>query len=678
MFAILKREVSTFFASSIGYLVITIFLLLTGLTLWIFKGNFNILDNGFADLSPYFSFVPWILIFLVPAITMRSLADEKKSGTLELLLTKPLSKWEIILGKFLGSFILILLALLPTLLYIYTLYQLANPIGNIDMGSIMGSFIGLLFLAAAYTSIGIFSSSITDNQIVAFIVGIFICFMFYAGFDGLSEYDLFGSSLHIEKLGMEYHFESMARGVLDSRDLLYFIVIIAIFLTITVRLLGPKTINKRDWTWIIGLPLSLIVLAFILQGTYARLDLTEDQRYTLSEPALAIVDEVESPILIDVFLAGDFPSEYRRLQTETRQILEEFSIHNDNIQFNFIDPLEDDALRESNIQNLAQRGMQPLQLSVREGGKASQELIFPWALASYNGQTVNIPLLKNKVGASQEEIITNSIQNLEYTFAEGFKKLTAPKDKNIAILKGNGQLGDIYIADFLRSLREYYNLAPFTLDSVAKNPAAVLNQIKEYDLVISAKPTENFLEEEKLILDQFTMQGGKSLWMFEPFIMDKDSLYNESGSAVAIIRDLNLTDYFFKYGVRLNPVIVKDMYSAPITLAMGEGSNAQFQQLQWPYSPLAANNPNHPITDNINLVRFDFAGQIDTLKNDVSKTILLKSSELSQLQGVPSQVSIDIVTQEPDPTSFTAGPQNLAILLEGKFTSVYNNRILPF
>jgi ABC-2 type transport system permease protein len=204
-----------------------------------------------------------------------------------------------------------------------------------------------------------------------------------------------------------------------------------------------------------------------------------------------------------------------------------------------------------------------------------------------------------------------------------------------------------------------------------------LDQLNGFDLIISAKPTEAFSEEEKFVLDQYTMNGGKSLWLTEAIIMDKDSLLNDSGSAVAIMKELNLTDFFFKYGVRINPVIVSDMYSAPITLAIGEGSNAQFQPIQWQYSPLAASNPNHPITSNLNLIKFDFASQIDTLKNDVEKTILLRSSPLSKLEGIPKEISLDVVTQEPNPEAFNKGPQTFAVLLEGEFTSVYNNRIKP-
>jgi len=230
MLAILKKEINSFFASPIGYLVIAIFLLLNGLFLWVFKGEFNILDNGFADLSTFFLLAPWILIFLIPAVTMRSFSDEKKQGTLELLLTKPISTLQLVLGKYLGAFLLIIIALLPTLLYVYTVYQLGNPMGNLDFGSTLGSYFGLLFLVAAYTAIGVFASTISDNQIVAFIVAVFLCLFFYIGFEGIADVI---SSNTVEQLGMNAHYKSMSRGVLDTRDLIYFLSVTILFIALT-------------------------------------------------------------------------------------------------------------------------------------------------------------------------------------------------------------------------------------------------------------------------------------------------------------------------------------------------------------------------------------------------------------------------------------------------------------
>ena len=196
-------------------------------------GELNILDNGLASLSSFFLLAPWILIFLVPAVTMRSFSDEKKQGTLELLVTKPISHFQIVLGKYFGAFVLILMALVPTLLYVYTISQLGNAEEGLDMGSTIGSYFGLLFLIGAYTAIGVFASTLSDNQIVAFIIAVFICFFFYFGFEGLSNYNIFDNLVYMENLGMSAHYNSMSRGVIDTRDLVYFVTISLAFLLFT-------------------------------------------------------------------------------------------------------------------------------------------------------------------------------------------------------------------------------------------------------------------------------------------------------------------------------------------------------------------------------------------------------------------------------------------------------------
>ena len=233
MKALLLREIKSFFGSPIGYLVIAIFLLLNGLFLWVFDGDFNILNSGYADMSPFFKLAPWILIFLIPAVTMKSFSDEKKQGTLEILFTKPLSLWEIVNGKFLGAFILILIAIIPTLFYVFIVSSFTEAQSTFDYGSTIGSYFGLLFLIGAYTSIGVFTSTLSDNQIVAFIIAVFLCLFFYFGFDGLS--NLFGGFSNIIKtLGMDFHFKSMSRGVLETSDIIYFISINILFLAGTV------------------------------------------------------------------------------------------------------------------------------------------------------------------------------------------------------------------------------------------------------------------------------------------------------------------------------------------------------------------------------------------------------------------------------------------------------------
>ena len=231
MKALLIREIKSFFGSPIGYLVVGLFLLMTGLFLWVFSGDFNILNSGYADLSPFFKLTPWIFIFLIPAITMRSFSEEIKQGTIELLFTKPISLWQIVLGKYLGAFTLVLIALLPTLLYVWVLSNYGAPAGSIDLGSTWGSYFGLLFLASTYISIGVFTSTLTENQIVSFILAVLFSFIVYYGFEAVS--NTFNMPF-ISNLGIENHFTSMSRGVIDTRDLIYFISSSFLFLYVTV------------------------------------------------------------------------------------------------------------------------------------------------------------------------------------------------------------------------------------------------------------------------------------------------------------------------------------------------------------------------------------------------------------------------------------------------------------
>lgn len=241
MIALLKKEIRTFLSSLIGYVVICVFLLITGLFMWIFPGDFNVLDMGYANIDTLFFISPWVFMFLIPAVTMRSFAEEKRAGTIELLFTKPLTDTQIILAKYFAGLLLVIVALVPTLIYYITVYSLGNPVGNIDSGGTWGSYIGLLLLAAGYVAIGIFASSITNNQIVSFLVAAMLCFFMYTGFQSLGSFDLFGSlDDFIMKLGIQDHYSSLSRGLIDSRDVVYFFALIAIFILLTKTVLGSR------------------------------------------------------------------------------------------------------------------------------------------------------------------------------------------------------------------------------------------------------------------------------------------------------------------------------------------------------------------------------------------------------------------------------------------------------
>ncbi|WP_445454222.1 gliding motility-associated ABC transporter substrate-binding protein GldG [Flavobacterium sp. 25HG05S-40] len=424
----------------------------------------------------------------------------------------------------------------------------------------------------------------------------------------------------------------------------------------------------------------LVIVNVAGHFVFKRFDLTADNRYTLSETSLKIVAEVKEPLYIDVFLEGNFPGEFKKLQTETQQLLEEFKAENSNIIFQFVNPLENEDDKEKTIQSFLERGLTPVNVTVNDKGQQTQEVVFPWAVTTCGNRSVKVPLLKNMMGASTAEKVVSSVQHLEYAFVNAINVVAKTKQKKVAVIQGNGELHDILIADFVKSVKDNYYIGPFTLDSVAKSPAESLKYLKKYDLAIIAKPTEAFSDEEKQVLDQFLIHGGKAIWLVDQVNMEMDSLYNEGGTNLAFPRDLNLNDMFFKYGIRIKPDLIFDLQNTPIALATGDqGSSTQYTQYPWFYAPMIYPTSKNPIVSNLDGIKFQFASPIEPLKNDIQKTVLLQSSQYSRLVGTPAEVSLKIVSERPEQKDFAGrGNYPVAVLLEGQFHSVYENRVLPF
>ncbi|WP_395046783.1 gliding motility-associated ABC transporter substrate-binding protein GldG [Flavobacterium sp.] len=423
---------------------------------------------------------------------------------------------------------------------------------------------------------------------------------------------------------------------------------------------------------------TILVVNGIGSQFFHRFDLTHDKRYTLSETSLNIIKNAKEPLYIDVFLEGNFPPEFKRLQNETKQILDEFKAYNPNIVYQFVNPLENPEESDAIMESFVQRGLTPIKITVDDKGKQSQEVVFPWVIATYKDKSTKISLLKNKLGATTEQKVVSSVQHLEYAFADGFHKITTKKQKKIAVIKGKNELPDIFKADFLQSVRENYFIAPFPLDSVSKNPVLFAKALKTFDLAIIAKPKAAFSDQEKQILDQFIINGGKTLWLVETVNIDMESL-NKTGSSFAFPFDLGLNDMFFKYGFRINPMLVKDIQCAPISLASGnKGNQTQYEKYPWYFAPYIFSESKHPIVNNIDGVKLDFTNEIDTLKNGIKKTILLQSSIYSKKIGTPIEIDLKMVNEKPNPQDFQPGSIPVSILLEGNFSSVFENRVLPF
>jgi len=425
----------------------------------------------------------------------------------------------------------------------------------------------------------------------------------------------------------------------------------------------------------------VVVINYVSTTVYSRLDITKDGRYTLSEASINTIKNVNAPIYVDVYLEGNLPSEFKRLQLETKQLLEGFVSENENIIVTYIDA---EKLNEDiNIisEEMQKFGMPPARVDILENGKTSQQLVFPWAVINHNKKTAKVSLLKNNLGSSTQERINNSVQHLEYAFASAFKNVTTTETKNIAHLIGNNELKSIYAYDFYQTLeKEYpYKITPFALDSANTKAVETLKNLSKFDLAIIAKPRKKFTDNEKFVLDQYTMNGGKSLWLVDEVIAEMDSIKPPNYQMMSIARDLNLNDLFFSYGFRVNPVLVKDLYAADIVLA---DANGQFNKYPWFYNPLVMPTVKHEIVNNINAVKFEFANSIDLLKQGVNlkKTPLLQTSPLTATQGAPALVSFNDISlgKKPDLKKYHKKHLNLAALIEGKFTSAYKNRVKPF
>jgi len=670
MLALLKKELHYFFSTAIGFVFLACFYIFTGLFLWILEGTFNIPDSGFASLSPFFELAPWIFIFLIPAISMHSFAEERKQGTLELLLTKPLTTLQLILGKFLGVLFIGIIALLPSLIYVFALFQLSIPQGNLDFGSITGSYIALLLLLCCFTSIGIFASSLTKNQTIALILSILGCFTFYLGFENIPVLQKY---ISWDVLGINYHYLRISEGVIDTRNVIYFICLTLLFIVATIWSINKTGFFSKKNILLLA---SIVILGFIGTATYSRFDLTKDKRYSLSDTSKEVLLPLQEPVVIDIILAGELPPEFKRLQRETKQLLQSFAAVTPLLKFSVVNPLEPIELRNQNLTELKKLGVMPAEVSTQFEGALKKEIVLPWAIIYYKNKTVKVPLLKNRLGATSEERTAESIQNLEYAFSSTLKQMAVKSTQKIAILKGNKQLKDIYILDFLRSLQQKYTVRPVEINS--NDPVKKLEQLLDFDLVINAKPRKGFSESQKLILDQHLLYGNKQLHLIDMVNAEKDSIFdNPNFRALTWINDLKLNDLFFAYGARINAQLIDDYYSAPIVLAEGEGENTQYLPYNWGFSTLATGN-DHVTTKNIEPVKFNFASPIELLKNDTQKTVLLNSSPLTKLRGVPSELSLNKITTPKPKEYYNAGAQIVGVLLESPLKSAYKNRILPF
>jgi ABC-2 type transport system permease protein len=675
VYSILKKEITSYLSSLVAYVTIGVFLLVLGLFLWVFPDS-SILDYGYAGLDSLFNTAPYLFMFLIPAITMRSLAEERKEGTFELLLTRPLTDGQIVLGKFFACVLLVLFALMPTLVYYYSVYNLGNPPGNVDTGAVIGSYIGLFLLGSGFAAIGLFASSVSKNQIIAFTIAVFLSYFFYSGFDSLSSL-LSLQNLGLQNIGITAHYESVSRGVLDTRDLGYFLCLSAFFIWCTllaIKIQRQKTADKKG---LIRALAFIVAVAIISSLSFTRFDFTKEKRFTISKISRGILESLPKNVKVTVYLEGDnFPAAFKRLRSATKDMLNDLEAYSHGkLQFDFVDPLKGQSAdqQQQTLQSMGEKGIEPTNLSEKTDNGLIQKMIIPYAAVSSGDKEIPVKLLLNRIGLSPEEQLNNSIQNLEYAFVSAIKKVTTGGKPEIGFTEGHHELTDVQLNDAMKSLSEGFTIGRVNLTTI---PFAALEKVK---LLVIPKPDKPFSELEKFKLDQYIMRGGRVLWTIDQVSAELDSLRGHGGEQLAFNKQLNLDDQLFVYGVRINYDLLADISCSQIPVATGNvGGQAQIQNVPWLFYPLIMPLSKHPIVKNLDAIHTEFISTIDTLAiKRVNKTILLSSSPYNKKYNAPYLLSLQMLEQEPQPKDFQSNTKPVAVLLEGKFKSDFLNRPTP-
>jgi gliding-associated putative ABC transporter substrate-binding component GldG/gliding motility-associated ABC transporter permease protein GldF len=677
MWTLFKKEIQGFFSSLTAYVVILVFLLANSSFMWLFRNPMNLIENGYASLESLFVLAPWIFLFLVPAITMRMISEEKRSGTMDLLWTRPVSEFQIIFAKFLASWALVLLSLLPTLVWFWSVSQMGSPAGNMDMGGTWGSYLGLLFLGGIYAAIGIFSSSLTGNQIVAFITAVLLSFVMHQGFEFLG--DSLGSgkmALLVSRAGIAYHYSSMSRGVLDSRDMLYFVVVITLFLQGARVVLQSRNWQGRNLIELASILLAVLLLMVISGAKFFRVDLTSEKKYTLSHSSRDALEDLEDVVFVRIYLEGEMPSEFVNFRNQIGDLMEECRAWaGEKLQYEFVNLYDepDEELRNRIIGQLYDQGLNvtSIQVSDREGGKTAR-LVFPGAMVSYGSFTLPVNLLKNNPSLSHEMNLNNSIQTLEYEFMRAIHSLTMDEVPRIAFIEGHGELDSLQTNSLMNELKNFFQVDRGFINGQ-------IDALKKYRVLIIARPTRMFSEADKFAIDQYIMSGGKVLFFLDPVNPFADSL--SGGTTVALANQVGLEDLLFKYGIRLNYNLVADLQcsAVPVNTA-STAEEARWTLMPWVYYPLLTGNQEHAVTRGLNYVKGEFASSMDTLGNrnrELTATVLLSTSKSSRSREVPLYISMEEVTVQPDPTLYKSSGLPVAVLLEGIFPSLYKNYPVP-
>ena len=415
----------------------------------------------------------------------------------------------------------------------------------------------------------------------------------------------------------------------------------------------------------------------LLSNTFfIQIDFTNDKRYSLSKSTLNEIKKIDEPLIIDIFLTGNLPKAYLPFRNELDAILNRLKYYNNKIILKYSDPLEY-GNSESISEDMLRFGLTPEIVVQNKNGNREENIIFPWLIFNYKGKSEKIALLNKQLGNTQNENIIHSMQLLENKIMDGIYRVNLRNKKNIAFLSSHGTSKKIKIADLLKNLKPYYNLSGFNLKNSKISPLQRLNDLFMFDLLIISNASKKFSPIDKYILDQYSLKGGKLIWMINGVAMNKDSLFNESGKSYALPQELNLEDYFFHKGIRIEKTLIQDLYCAPIVLASGYENNAQYVPYPWVYYPII--KPKDSIIGkDTGPILCQYVSPIRTIDNKLSKFLLLKSSDFIKTSSFPTVISLKQATNKIEPSTFLEKSKAISFLVEGQNYSLFKNRIKPF
>lgn len=676
---LLRKEFTASFLTLSGILTGILWLGVSALFLWMLPGEYNLLTTGYAEFEGYFRLLYLLMIFWIPVWTMRSYAEEYRSGSWELLESRPITYRQIWWSKALALWMGVAIWLALTLIHLLLAGMLTTPSWNLDWGAIFSSYLCLWMVSGVFVLFGMAVSAVVKHTIGAIFVAVGVNALFAYGWDWLQMVPGWHTSGLFSTLSLTEQTKGLLTGLVDSRNLLYLILLMLITTELVLLWFERKRLGKSHFypllkgyfTRFNALYL-LAILLLLSHFFFFRLDFTADKRYSLKEYSYQQLEKIEQPLSARLLLDGEMQSGFVRLRQSVIDLLDECNIRGEKIRYSVGNPFRY-GINEKNeplLLQMEKEGVGGINVNDRDSeGKISQKRIFPYLMLTAGNDTVWVELLRNDPTLSGAENLNRSISELEYRLMDGIRRLQHRDPMRIAMIEGHGEMDEPELTEALNLLGQTYEIdrggVPMSVEP-----------LQAYRLLVIAAPRQPFTEQEKYVLDRYVQQGGSLLLMIDGADLSRSRLY-QSGSSEAVIANHGLSDLLFRYGVRVQPNLVQDVQCA--TIPVKNPSSNEFIPAPWYFAPVLFTQGAHPINRNLPPLKSEFCSPIEWIgtPEGQQRTVLYSTSSMSRSIALPSSVSLREVTINPSPELFNAGTLPIVVMMEGHFSSPYHRRPSP-